>query len=216
MNPFRTTATTVEKFNREARSRSRLTGRPLAAALDEVAVEAGYTSWKHVTECAAWTVREGIRLLPAMHRHRLISVFPRGAISIKQVKSVAELCAALGGVEPVLIRQACGESRPSYPCFCQLDPFATAWNARVALDIGDKDDSWHYLFDANNPAHSHDGWLIRATLGLTPQDHYPNEHVGKLNNDDRSNSLNPNNPAHVANADNRSMQLNPNNFRYRN
>ena len=34
--------------------------------------------------------------------------------------------------------------------------------------------------------------------------------MGK-NNDDRSNSLNPNNPAYKAGRDNRSDQLNPNN-----
>ena len=34
-------------------------------------------------------------------------------------------------------------------------------------------------------------------------------------NDDRSNSLNPNNPAYKASIDNRSNQLNPNNPEYK-
>jgi len=34
-------------------------------------------------------------------------------------------------------------------------------------------------------------------------------------NDDRSNSMNPNNPAYQASQDNRSDQLNPNNSEYK-
>jgi hypothetical protein len=37
----------------------------------------------------------------------------------------------------------------------------------------------------------------------------------KTPNDDRSDSLNPNNPAHDASQDNRANQLNPNNPAYR-
>ena len=38
--------------------------------------------------------------------------------------------------------------------------------------------------------------------------------MGKRN-DDRSNSMNPNNPAYQSSADNRSDQLNPNNPEYK-
>ena len=41
------------------------------------------------------------------------------------------------------------------------------------------------------------------------------EDYGRFPNDDRSDSLNPNNPAYQASLDNRSNQLNPNNSRYR-
>jgi hypothetical protein len=50
---------------------------------------------------------------------------------------------------------------------------------------------------------------------LNPADHYPNEHLTiPGSNDDRSNTLNPNNDAYKA-ADNRSDQLNPNSPRYK-
>lgn len=39
-------------------------------------------------------------------------------------------------------------------------------------------------------------------------------HTGHTPNDDRSDSLNPNNPAYQATADNRSNQMNPNNPAY--
>lgn len=38
--------------------------------------------------------------------------------------------------------------------------------------------------------------------------------MGRTPNDDRSDSMNPNNDAHQASLDNRSDQLNPNNERY--
>ena len=38
---------------------------------------------------------------------------------------------------------------------------------------------------------------------------------GRSSNDDRSNSMNPNNPAYQASVDNRSNQLNPNNPEYK-
>jgi len=38
--------------------------------------------------------------------------------------------------------------------------------------------------------------------------------MGRTSNDDRSDSLNPNNDAYDANQDNRSNQLNPNNDAY--
>ena len=235
MNYIPTTATAVEKLNREAKSRRKYTGTTLAAALDEVAVEAGYGNWKHVTECAAYT-QAGNRayvhqahavapldgandrkyLLPASHRHLLYIVRRRGIERYERVKSIGEICEAFGGVEPLLIRHPCGEAMSSgVMCLCQLDPFATARRAGVALDIGDKHDSWNYLLDANSPSREHPGWLIRAKFGLATQDDYPNEHVTHRANDDRTNSLNPNNPSHAASADNRSMQLNPDNLMHR-
>ncbi len=44
--------------------------------------------------------------------------------------------------------------------------------------------------------------------------HYPNEQLTTRKNDDRSNTLNPNNSAHKATINNRSSQMNPNNTRY--
>jgi hypothetical protein len=44
---------------------------------------------------------------------------------------------------------------------------------------------------------------------------YDDEDYVRCPNDDRSDSLNPNNPAYQASLDNRSNQLNPNNSRYR-
>jgi hypothetical protein len=48
-----TTATAVQKLRRLAKSRRKTTAESLAAALDMVARESGYSSWKHVTVCQA-------------------------------------------------------------------------------------------------------------------------------------------------------------------
>jgi len=214
MNHTHITATAVEKLKRAAKSHRDISGCPLATALDLVAAQAGYASWKQVTECAARTTVRDKRLLPAKHRNGNTWVLTKGSTRLKQVKSIAELCEALGGVHPVFIRKPCDGATPSNPCFCQLDPFATAMQAGIAVDIGDKYDFWDYLFDANNPAFEYPGWKMRVTVGLGTADHYPNEHLATRGNDDRSNALNPNNPAHKATTANRSMQLNPNNSRY--
>jgi hypothetical protein len=56
---------------------------------------------------------------------------------------------------------------------------------------------------ANRPGYSEEG------------DNYgDHSHGGRTSNDDRSDSLNPNNPAHDAAIDNRSNQMNPNNPSY--
>lgn len=47
-----TTATAAEKLKRLAKTQRKCTGSSLAAALDAVAIENGYTNWKHVTWCA--------------------------------------------------------------------------------------------------------------------------------------------------------------------
>ena len=214
MNHTHVTATAVEKLKRAAKAQRDISGCLLATALDLVAVQAGFSNWKQVTECAARSADRYNSLLPAKHRHRLTWVLAKGSVPLKQVHSVAELCEALGGVHPVFIRKPCDGATPSNPCLCQLDPFATAMQAGIAVDIGDKYDFWNYLFDANKPAREFPGWEMRVTVGLGTADHYPNEHLAKSGNDDRSNALNPNNPAYKGTADNRSMQLNPNNPRY--
>jgi len=50
-----TTATAVQKLKRLAKNRRKTTAESLAAALDMVARESGYSSWKHVTVCQAAT-----------------------------------------------------------------------------------------------------------------------------------------------------------------
>jgi hypothetical protein len=50
-----TTATAVQKLKRLAKNKRKSTGESLAAALDIVARESGYSSWKHVTVCQATT-----------------------------------------------------------------------------------------------------------------------------------------------------------------
>jgi hypothetical protein len=47
-----TTATAAEKLKRLAKTQRKGTGSSLAVALDAVAIEHGYTNWKHVTWCA--------------------------------------------------------------------------------------------------------------------------------------------------------------------
>lgn len=213
MNPPQITATAVEKLKRAAKSLRNASGCNLATALDRVAAQAGYSNWKRVTELAAKPSLPDSQLLPAKHRNRLTWVYTRDQ-KLKKIHTVSELCEALGGTTPFFIRQPCEWSTPENPCFCQLDPFATAMQAGVALDIGDKHDFWNYLFDLNKPAREFPAWEKRVVVGLATWDHYPNEHLTTQSNDDRSNTLNPNNSAYKATANNRATQLNPNNSRY--
>lgn len=213
MNHPHITSTAVEKLKRAAKAHRNTSGCPLATALDHVAAQAGYSNWKRVTELAATPPLLDSRLLPAKHRHLLTWVMAKGRMR-KQVHTVSELCEALGGATPVFIRQACESATPENLCLCQLDPFATAMLAGVAVDIGDKYDSWNYLFDVSAPAREYPAWQKRVVVGLGTSDHYPNEHLTTRDNDDRSNTLNPNNSAHKATTNNRSSQMNPNNTRY--
>ncbi|VVP37928.1 hypothetical protein PS876_04689 [Pseudomonas fluorescens] len=128
------TATAVEKLKRAAKSHRNSSGCPLATALVHVAAQAGYSNWKRVTELAAKPPLLVSHLLPARHRHLLTWVVAKGCMRHKKVDTISELCEALGGANPVFIRQACESSTPENPCFCQLDPFATAMLAGVAVD----------------------------------------------------------------------------------
>jgi len=208
------TATAVEKLKRAAKSHRNTAGCPLATALDHVAAQACYSNWKRVTELAAKPPLLDSHLLPAKHRHLLTWVMAKSGMRHKKVDTVSELCEALGGAIPVFIRQSCESATPGNPCFCQLDPFATAMLAGVAVDIGDKYDSWNYLFDASKPAREYPAWQKRVVVGLGTSDHYPNEHLTTRDNDDRSDTLNPHNSAHKATTNNRSTQMNPNSTRY--
>ncbi|MCQ2049380.1 replicative DNA helicase [Stutzerimonas stutzeri] len=209
MNHPQITATAVEKLKRAAKSLRNASDCNLATALDHVAAQAGYSNWKRVTELAAKPSLPDRQLLPAKHRNRLTWVHTRDQKLIK-VHTVSELCEALGSATPFFIRQPCESSTPENPCLCQLDPFATAMQAGVALDIGDKHDFWNYLFDLNQPAREFPAWEKRVVVGLATWDHYPNEHLTTQSNDDLSNTLNPNNSANKATANNRATQLNPN------
>ena len=55
MHHIHTTSTAVEKLKRQAKARRKLSGELLAQAQEAAAVEAGYSSWKHVTDCARVT-----------------------------------------------------------------------------------------------------------------------------------------------------------------
>lgn len=55
MTHIPTTATKVETLKKQAKARSRASGLPLHEVLNLIAVEAGYTHWKHVTLCAKAT-----------------------------------------------------------------------------------------------------------------------------------------------------------------
>ena len=210
MDHPRITSTAVEKLKRAAKALRNTAGCPLATALDYVATQAGYSNWKRVTELAAKRPLLNNCLLPAKHRHLLTWVMVEGGVR-RKVHSVSELCEALGGATPVLIRQACESATPERPCLCQIDPFATAMLAGVALDIGDKHDWWNYLFDINAPARDYPAWQKRVVVGLGTSDHYPNEHLTTRHVDEPANTRNPNNSAYKATINNRSIQMNPNN-----
>ena len=212
----RLTATSVEKLKGEAKFLVKTTGIKLAKALDLIAERAGYSNWHRVTELAKGSQTYDL-LLPPLHRDRLTWVTSRDRSS-RKVHSVKELCEALGGVTPYFFRQPCEHATPTNPCLCQLDPFATAVQANIRLDIGDKYDHWNYLFLIHESARDFYPYEKRLVAGLGSADHYPNEHLtipsSNTASDDRSNTLNPNNPAFKAAADNHANQLNPNNPEY--
>jgi hypothetical protein len=203
-------ATALENLKRQAKQHRDTTGLSLTASLEAVAKQAGYLSWKQVTMLAS---THKTSLMPASHRWRSHWVYgdsPR----MRQCKTVEELCEALGGVEPVLLRSHCDNSRPGARCLCELDPFVTAKRANVAIDIGDKHDTWNYLFLIDRPYSGVNIIEVRINLGLGSHGHYVNEHLLDIGNNDRSNSLNPNNKAHHHAVNNHANQLNPNNERF--
>ncbi len=202
-------ATALEKLKRLAKQYRDSTGQPLAVSLETVAQQAGYLSWKQVTMLAR---ANQAPLMPASHnwRSHWVSSSPR----MRRCTTVEELCEVLGGVEPVLLRSHCPKSSPGARCLCELDPFVTAKRANVAIDIGDKYDFWNYLYVPDRPYSGCDIISVRLNLGLGSHGHYLNEHLLGSSNDDRSNSLNPNNDAHRHTLDNRANQLNPNNKRF--
>ncbi len=51
MDHINTTHTAVQKLKHEAKQRSKASSRQLNSALEEVARESGYSSWKHVISC---------------------------------------------------------------------------------------------------------------------------------------------------------------------
>ncbi|MEJ8838183.1 hypothetical protein [Ramlibacter sp. AN1133] len=214
MHHIPTTATAFEKLKLAAKAYRDAQGCQLSHALEAVACQSGYANWKHVTECAEATVRGAAPLLPARHRLSIACVVPKEENRHEYVHSVEELCEKLGGIRPYFIRRRCEQAGSGYHCLCELDPFATAMQANIALDLGDKHDSWHLLFDLNKPAREFPGWQKRAYVGLATEDTYPNEHLTNRSNQDRSNALNPNNPTHQASLNNRSMHLNPENWRF--
>lgn len=201
------TATAVEKLNRLAKRHRDLTGKTLSESLDFVAQQEGYANWKQVTVLSSRHIPD---LLPANHIWKghwfHDSTTPRGY----RLSTVEELCERLGGVEPVLMRSHCHESRIGARCLCELDPFLTAKRANVRIDIGDKYDVWSFLYLGDEPFMKLDKWDIHRSMIYET---YPHEQqlFSSDGNDDRSKSLNPNNPAYKAGLDNRSNQLNPNN-----
>lgn len=196
MHHIPTTATAVEKLRLEAKSYRKANGCRFNEALEIIAVQAGYTSWKHVTVCAAATPRAPDSLLPAHHRHLLTYAELRNSDGrLKRVTSVEELCEVLG-IQPYFARQRCDQAPAGQHCLCELDPFATSIQNNVLVDLGDKYDHHNLLFMHSRPAREYSGSDKRHYFGLATTDAYPNEHLTESGNRDRSNALNPNNPAH--------------------
>lgn len=207
------TASAVEKLNRLAKRHRDETGKSLSESLDVIAKKAGYANWKHVTVLAA---QHTPRLMPAKHNWRTHWFHDSTTPRQHRFTTVEELCERLGGVEPVLLRSHCNESKPGARCLCELDPFMTAKRANIRIDVGDKYDFWDYLYLGDESYSGPDIVSVRINLGLGSHGHYIHEHLllSSKGNDDRSNSLNPNNGAYASAMNNHSNQLNPNNSRF--
>lgn len=205
-------ATALENLKRLAKQHRDITGQPLTVSQEAVAQQAGYRSWKQVTMLAS---AHKAPLMPADHNSRRSHWVAGGSYPrMHNCSTVEELCDMLGGVEPVFLRSHCHESRHGARCLCELDPFVTAKRANVDIDIGDKYDHWNYLFMLDRPYSGVNMVNLRVNLGLGSHGHYLNEHLLVSSNDDRSNSLNPNNDAHHHALNNYANQLNPNNKRF--
>ena len=204
-------ATAVENLKRLAKKHRDATGQPLSESLEAVARDAGFLNWKQVAVLAKAHRAE---LMPASchwRSHWVVDGSPRQ----RKCETVEELCEVLGGAEPVLLRSHCHKSLHGARCLCELDPFVTAKRANVAIDIGDKHDFWSYLYMPAKPFSGLNIVDVRVHLGLGSHGHSVNEHLLDNGNEDRSNSLNPNNRAHGLGMNNHSNQLNPNNERFR-
>ncbi|MCK9687341.1 hypothetical protein [Scleromatobacter humisilvae] len=81
MSHVPTTSTAVEKLKRLAKTRRKSSGHTLAVELDAVAVDAGYTSWKHVTVCQSVTqvLSPPRRFLPPILDDYLKAALPKPA-----------------------------------------------------------------------------------------------------------------------------------------
>lgn len=203
-------STALEKLKKQAKQIRDTKGISLTDALEAVAQQAGFQNWNQVVSTQKNYVPA---LMPASHRFRLHEVSGVGP-RLVTCNSVEELCEWLGGVEPVLLRSHCHQSRPGARCLCELDPFVTAMRANVHIDIGDKYDTWHYLYMREKPYSGVDIVSVRVNLGLGSHGDYINERFFSRSNSDRGNSLNPNNDSYHASRGNRANQLNPNNWRF--
>lgn len=203
------TASAVEKLNRLAKRHRDETGQSLSQSLEAIAKQAGFLSWKQVTVLAS---QHTSTLMSAKHNWRMHWFHNSTTARQQRLASVEELCDYLGGIEPVLLRSHCNESKPGARCLCELDPFMTAKRANVRIDVGDKYDFWDYLYLGDEPFGAPDIVNVRINLGLGSHGHYIHEHLLQTSNgnDDRSDSLNPNNSAYISGMNNRSNQLNPN------
>jgi len=169
------TATAFEKLKREAKCLKKTSGCTWTQALDQVAEQAGYLNWHRITLLAKQSAQIDPRL-PPLHKNRLTWISSAGKIR-QRIDSAKELSEALGHATIHYFREPCELATPDSPCLCQIDPFATAVQAGVRLDIGDKHDMWDYLFILDEPACDFYPYEKRIIAGLGSADHYPNEHL---------------------------------------
>lgn len=184
-------ATAVEKLKGLAKRHRNMTGLTLAESLDAVAKQAGFLHWKQVTVLSS---QHTPALMPASHNSRAHWFQDSATPRQHRFTTVEELCERLGGVEPVLLRSHCNESKPGARCLCELDPFMTANRANVRIDIGDKHDFWDYLYLGDESFTTPNLVNVRINLGLGSHGHYIHEHLlaDSSGDDGRSNRLNPN------------------------
>lgn len=114
--------------------------------------------------------------LPPLHKNRHTWILSAGKLR-QRIDSAKELSEALGHATIHYFREPCELATPDSPCLCQIDPFATAAQAGVRLDIGDKHDMWDYLFILDEPARDFYPYEKRRIAGLGSANHYPNEHL---------------------------------------
>lgn len=168
------TASTLKKLKRLAKKHRNNTGQPWLQSLEVIAKQAGYPNWKRVTVLAEQHIPT---LMPAAHNG--LTHWYDGSTTSRphRCATVEEFCQHLGGIEPVLLRSHCHESKPGARCLCELDPFMTAKRADVHVEVSYKDDPWNYRYIGDKPYTQYSYVSVVLGLRLKLNEHYVNGHL---------------------------------------
>lgn len=181
------TASKLEQLKRLAKKHRNNTGQSFLESLEVIAKQAGYPNWKRVTVLADQNIPT---LMPAAH-NGLTHWYDRSTTSTQSYRcaTVEELCQHLGGIEPILLRSHCHESKPGARCLCELDPFMTAKRADIHVEVSYEDSPWNYRYIGDKPYVQYSYVSVALGLRLRLNEHYVNGHLLWDSKDDDDDDL---------------------------